>query len=549
MSMKSFGRGAFAGALLVVAGGQAHVAALPERVVNAARESVADGMYQTLVFGVVDGDQSAVIAFGTLDDGKAPDGDTVYEIGSVTKTFTGTLLAQDVLAGRVTLDTPGSKLLPDFTIPSRQGKQITLGQIGTQHSGLPRMPSNFFPKDPANPYADYDSQKLKSFLATYQLPRDPGASYEYSNLAFGLLGDALARSHRTSYGDLVARRILAPLGMSMSGTSFSAAMRAHLARGHDENGKPASNWDLDALTGAGGIRSTTNDMLRYLKANMGVSPSPLRAAMTLAQQPRADVGKGVRIGLGWMTTDKGIVWHNGGTGGYRSFIGFTADGRRGVVILTNSATGVDELGFAALDPDATITPARKAITLPPASLDAYVGTYKLADKFFLKVFRIGDDLLTQATGQGAIPIFASAPNEFFVKVAPISLSFHRDAKGDVDSLVLHQNGDHVAPRVSAAELPPEHKQIALDAATARDYVGKFQIASGPELDITLSGDQLSAQLSGQPALPVYPEGKDAFFYKVVEAQLTFERDAQGKVVAVVLHQNGREVRAKRIVEH
>jgi len=165
------------------------------------------------------------------------------------------------------------------------------------------------------------------------------------------------------------------------------------------------------------------------------------------------------------------------------------------------------------------------------------------------VFRIGDDLLTQATGQGAIPIFASAPNEFFVKVAPISLSFHRDAKGDVDSLVLHQNGDHVAPRVSAAELPPEHKQIALDAAAARDYVGKFQIASGPELDIMLSGDQLSAQLSGQPALPVYPEGKDAFFYKVVEAQLTFERDGQGKVVAVVLHQNGREVRAKRIVEH
>lgn len=549
MSMRSFGRGAFAGALLVVAGGQAHAGALPERVVNAARESVADGMYQTLVFGVVDGDQSAVIAFGALDDGKAPDGDTVYEIGSVTKTFTGTLLAQDVLAGRVTLDTPVSKLLPDFTIPSRQGKQITLGQIGTQHSGLPRMPSNFFPKDPANPYADYDGQKLKSFLATYQLPRDPGASYEYSNLAFGLLGDALARSHRTSYGDLVARRILAPLGMSMSGTRFSAAMRAHLARGHDENGKPASNWDLDALTGAGGIRSTANDMLRYLKANMGASHSPLRAAMTFAQQPRAEVGKGMRIGLGWMTTDKGIVWHNGGTGGYRSFIGFTTDGRRGVVILTNSATGVDELGFATLDPDAPITPARKAITLPPASLDAYVGTYKLADKFFLRVFRVGDDLLTQATGQGAIPIFAAAPNEFFVKVAPISLSFHRDAKGDVDSLVLHQNGDHVAPRVSAADLPPEHKQIALDAAAARDYVGKYQIASGQELDITVNGDQLSAQLTAQPALPVYPEGKDAFFYKVVDAQLTFERDAQGKVAAVVLHQNGQTVRAQRIVGH
>jgi hypothetical protein len=247
-----------------------------------------------------------------------------------------------------------------------------------------------------------------------------------------------------------------------------------------------------------------------------------------------------------MTTDKGIVWHNGGTGGYRSFIGFTSDGRRGVVILTNSATGVDELGFAALDPDVPLTPPRKAVTLPAASLDAYVGTYKLADKFFLKVFRVGDDLLTQATGQGAIPVFASAPDEFFVKVAPISLSFHRNAKGEVDSLVLHQNGDHVAPRVGAAELPPERKQIPLDAAAARDYVGKYQVASGPEIAITLSGDQLSAQLTAQPSLPVYPEGKDAFFYKVVDAQLTFERDAQGKVVAVVLHQNGQQIRAQRI---
>src|SRR6185503_14325689 len=131
----------------------------------------------------------------------------------------------------------------------------------TQHSGLPRMPSNFFPKDPANPYADYDSAKMKAFLAGYQLPRDPGASYEYSNLAFGLLGYALARSNHLSYGELVKQRILDPLGMSMSGTSFTQAMRAHLAPGHDENGKPADNWDFEALAGAGAIRSTADDML------------------------------------------------------------------------------------------------------------------------------------------------------------------------------------------------------------------------------------------------------------------------------------------------
>jgi CubicO group peptidase (beta-lactamase class C family) len=136
------------------------------------------------------------------------------------------------------------------------------------------MPTNFLPKDPANPYADYDAAKLKAFLAGYELPRDPGASYEYSNLGFGLLGYALAQLDHTTYGALTDEAILKPLRMMMSGTAFTDAMRAHLAPGHDATGKKVKNWDLDALAGAGAIRSTTNDMLRYLKANMANRPWP-----------------------------------------------------------------------------------------------------------------------------------------------------------------------------------------------------------------------------------------------------------------------------------
>src|SRR5438105_3112112 len=549
MLVKSLASSAIAVACLMIASTPSHAGALPERVVKAAQASVADGMYQTLVFAVVNGDESAVVGFGTLDEGKAPNGDTVYEIGSITKTFTATLLAQEILSSRVSLDTPVSKLLPDFTLPSRDGKQITLGEIATQHSGLPRLPSNLLPKDSANPYADYDTAKLKAFLADYKLPRDPGASYEYSNLAFGLLGYAVAQSNHTTYGELMARQIFAPLGMSMSGTSFTDAMRAHLARGHDESGKPTSNWDLDALVGAGAIRSTANDMLRYLKANMGRRHTPLEAAMKFAQQPRADVGKGMRIGLAWMTSDKGIIWHNGGTGGYRSFMGFTADGRHGVVILTNTAAEPDDLGFAVLDPDARLTPTPKAIALPAASLDAYVGTYQLADKFFLKVFRVADKLMTQATGQGMLQIFPSAPDEFFARIGGISVTFERDAQGKVDGLVVHQNGDHAAPKLNAAELPPEPKQIVVDTAALQDYVGKYQFAFGAVLDVTLSEDQLSAQLTGQSSLPIYPNARDEFFYKVVDARLTYERDAAGKIAAVVLHQNGQDMRAARITAH
>jgi D-alanyl-D-alanine-carboxypeptidase/D-alanyl-D-alanine-endopeptidase len=434
--------------LCVMASAPAHAGALPERVENAARDRIAAGIHQTLIFGVVDGDHSEVVAFGTLDGGKAPDGDTVYEIGSITKTFTATLLAEAVLAGRVTLDTPVAQLLPDFKIPSRGAKEITLGLLGTQHSGLPRVPSNLLPKDLGDPYADYDAAKLKAFLAGYQLPRDPGAEYEYSNLGFGLLGYALAQSEHTDWGALAGEKILKPLGMTMTGAAFSDAMRAHLAPGHDSTGNAAKNWDIDALAGAGAIRSTANDMLRYLKANMGIDPSPLTAAMKLAQAPRSDVLKSSRIGLAWMTTRKGIIWHNGETGGYRSFLGFTTDGRHGVVVLSNTAVDLDDLGFATLDAGARLTPAYKAIVLPSASLDEYVGTYKLPDKSLLKVFRVNDGMFVQLSGQGPVPIFPSAPNEFFASAVRASASFTRGPDGAVNGLVLHQNGNHAAPRMT-----------------------------------------------------------------------------------------------------
>ena len=260
------------------------------------------------------------------------------------------------------------------------------------------------------------------------------------------------------------------------------------------------------------------------------------------------MAKTLRIGLAWITTDKGTVWHNGMTVGYGSFIGFTADGRRGVVILSNTAADADDLGFATLDANAPLAPAYRAIDLPGASLDEYVGTFKLADKFLLNVFRLDDGLFAQATGQVAFPIFPSAPNEFFARVAGISISFTRDTNGVVDGLVLHQNGDRAAPKLSASELPPQRQAITLDAATLDDYVGKYRFDFGAVLDVTIHSDHLEAQLTGQPTFPIFASAKDRFFYKIVDAQLDFERDSGGKVVAVVLHQNGRDMRAPRMLQ-
>jgi len=248
-----------------------------------------------------------------------------------------------------------------------------------------------------------------------------------------------------------------------------------------------------------------------------------------------------------MTTARGIVWHNGGTGGYHSFVGFDPDRRRGVVILCNTASDVDDLGFAVLNPDARLRPAFKAVTLPDASLDDYVGTYRLSDKMLIKIFRVKDKdgLFARATGQGVVPIFASAPNEFFARVAGLSATFTRDAAGTVNALVLHQNGDRPAPKLSAAEVPPEPVEVDLDAAALSAYAGKYKFSFGI-LDVELKGDHLEALLSGQSAFPVYAGGKDQFFYKVVDAQLSFERDGNTKVTAVVLHLNGRDMRATRL---
>lgn len=522
---------------------------LPARIAKVAQQYADAGVYPAMVVVMVDDGHAQVTGFGRLADGRAPDGGTVFEIGSVTKTFTALLLAHAVQAKTVSLDTPVAQLLPDFRIPSRHGKPITLGLLAEQFSGLPRLPDNLQPADLDNPYADYGRGRLRAFLAGYALPRDPGAAYEYSNLGFGLLGEALAEQAKLPYGELLRRVVLAPLGMDSSGVELTPAIRARLAPGHDEQGNLARHWTFGALGGAGALLSDGNDMLRYLRANMGELKTPLAAAMQLAHAPRRDIGGGDQIGLAWMTrhTPHGdVIWHNGETGGYSSFIGFTADGRRGVVILTNATGAPQDLGFAALLPSAPLPVVHQAITVSPAQLDAYVGQYALAPGFALNVFRRANQLFAQATGQGAFPVFASAPDAFFARIAPITIDFERAADGKVDALTLHQDGhDLHAPRTRDAIATDGTPSVKLDPKLLHDYVGRYALGAGAQFAVTVQHGQLYVQLTGQAAYPVYGKAKDHFFYTVVDAELDFERDADGKVDALVLHQNGRDLRAPR----
>ena len=425
---------------------------IPDDVKANVRVRVDNGWSVGIVVAVVDSTGARFFGYGsTAKTGGQPVNErTVYEIGSITKGFTAVTLADMVVRSEVGLDDPVQRYLPDSVhVPSRDGKEITLRLLSAQRSGLPRMPTNFAPANPSNPFADYDAGRLYAFLNGYTLTRDPGASYEYSNLGVGLLGFALARRAGTSYEDMVLRRVIGPLHLSDTRVTLTPALRGRLAHGY-AGGQEVSNWDLDALAGAGAIRSTAQDMATFVAAAAGLSHTALDSAFRLTEAIEFDAGPGMRIGLGWHVIgpdSAAVIWHNGGTGGYHTFIGFDPRRRIGVVVLSNSAPGIDDIGFHVLNPAAPLATVRVAIALPADSLDAYVGTYQLAPTFALTVPREGAGLVAQATGQGANAIYPSARDEFFYKVVDAQISFVRDSTGKVASLILHQAGRNMpAPK-------------------------------------------------------------------------------------------------------
>jgi CubicO group peptidase (beta-lactamase class C family) len=394
------------------------------------------------------------IVVGLLDKGRrviavGVGADNVFEIGSITKVFTASILADMASRGEVRLDDPVAKYLPSSAhIPARNDRQITLLDLVTQSSGLPRMPSNMTPRDSTNPYADYTVQQMYAFLSGYQLTRDIGATYEYSNLGMGLLGHTLALKAGTSYEQLVTRRILAPLQMKETAITLTPGMRSRLALGHDGDGNVVPNWDLPTLAGAGALRSTAADLLTFLAANLDSTATPLSRTLQQTHGERhATDNPNLKIGLAWHILSRPagkIVWHNGGTGGYRSFIGFDPVRHIGVVVLCNNGNeNVDDIGFHLLDetfPLRVLVARRPEVAVDSLLLQRYVGEYELSPAFHIVVTRQAAHLFVQATGQPRFAIFAESDSTFFLKAVDAQLTIRPDG------LVLHQNGQHIPGR-------------------------------------------------------------------------------------------------------
>lgn len=273
---------------------------------------------------------------------------TIFEIGSVTKTFNALLLAEEVISGRMKLADPINLYLPD-SIPelSFQGKPITLQHLANHTSGFPRLPSNIFKGkiDPKDPYKHYLSDSLYSFLKRYKPAVIPGTVFSYSNYGAGVLGTIFERKYGNSFEQLIVSRICDPLGMRNTSVTLEEADEKNFAQGYNETGEITVPWDLASLKGSGAIRSTLDDMVKYTRAQMEMK-GPLKTAIALSHKSTFE-GRNQSMGLGWRITKSGpnsYLHHSGGTGGFRSFVGFDVDRKIGIVILSNAAEDVTTIG-------------------------------------------------------------------------------------------------------------------------------------------------------------------------------------------------------------
>jgi CubicO group peptidase (beta-lactamase class C family) len=497
----------------------------------------------------VDADGAVYFQSGTFssDDPRPITADTQFELGSVSKVFTALLLAQSEREGRVLRLDPAARYLlapgdPDLAALSK----ITLLTLTTHTSGLPRLPSNIGPNPDGNPdpYAKYDRAMLVEALRRDGKVAPTGDSMAYSNFGAAVLGEALASAWGVSYAEALTTHVLSPLGMRATSVGLAGLPPpANLAPGHS-GGATVPNWTFQAFAPAGAVRSSARDMALFLQAFLGKGGERLRPAMEATLQPQHtadDVGG--HIGLGWLIDDdeRPVYWHNGATAGSHTFVAFRPATGIAVAILSNIQVSSEALGFSLLG----ATPPKPKIDRV-VDTQAYVGRYSLSPAFAIDITAANGILRVQATGQSQLGMRPVSPDRFAIVGVPAEISFERDGSGRVVALVLHQNGaNQRAPR---GDLPPPPAEIELPAKTLREYEGSYPLNPSFVITVSEKGGGLYAQATGQPGFQVFASAKDEFFYKIVNAQISFQRDASGRVTGLVLHQNGRNLPAKKAAD-
>lgn len=434
------------------------------------RERRAVGMAAILV----QGEQVRIVTAGSTSvDASAPvSADTLFEVGSISKTFTALLLADMVNRGEVALDDPVEKFLPQaagaLTLRDYTGAAIRLVDLATHRSGLPRLPDNMPSGAQSDPYADYRESDLLRYLQrrAVLIDKDGGTArrkrderYEYSNLGFGLLGYVLGRAAGTTYADLLQRRVLTPLALTATWLVVPGAEQKRYSDGYVPDGdrlKRTPHWRFEVMAPAGALVMSARDIGRYAQAASGAIDSPLTDAFRLTQKRYGDGVSAMNPqGLAWLLAPlngRTVFTHSGMTGGFTSSLWIDPVRKSAIAVLSNGGGKTpDDIALHLLEPSipvkAVVRP-QAAISLDARTLAQYVGNYRLAAGFDVAVRLRDGRLFAQATGQPEFELFAKAPAAFFARVTELEIVFGALNDGKASSFALTQGGStRTAPRV------------------------------------------------------------------------------------------------------
>lgn len=499
-----------------------------------------------MVIGLVDEHGSRVVGCGKLDNGteREVDGDTVFEIGSITKTFTALLLQDMVERGEMKLDDPVAKFLPPTVkVPTRKGREITLLHLATHTSGLPLLPENLNPRRADNPYADYTVEKLNAFLAGYMLPTTPGAKYQYSELGMELLGHAIALKAGTNYESLVVDRICRPLQMDGTRVTLSPGLKARTIRGHDQLGHPVPELSFQGLTGGSGLHSTANDLLKYLAANLGLTESPLTPLMHKMHEThfQSEIPH-MKLGLAWhmafFPEGRDLIVHGGATPGCTAWVGFDKKRGRGVVVLSSSDALMEtaHVGLYLLMSEWQADQRPHAMEGGPRDYGAYVGQYRLSPNISLGMLTLRQlaflapwKIILLSVGGGVAVIFA------LVRYVPF----------------LRRRRERYVLRWRAARPRKRRIVVATVMLLLLGSLFLWPVVAGrvvcalahPVVNVREEGGRLFAQatslegVASKIRLPHItgefgPQSGEVFFERLGGMRLNFCRDARGRVTGI-----------------
>jgi len=473
--------------------------------------------------------------------------DGKFRIGSVTKQFTAACILLLEERAKLKTDDAVSKYVPNA--PAAWAK-ISIDHLLTHTSGIPNFTSfpeyQRFQAEPTTP------EKLLAFFRDKPLEFEPGSKWNYSNSGYEVLGYIIEKVTGQSYQQFLQENIFKPLEMKDSGYDSNSRVIPHHAYGYTPGPQgitDAGYVDMTVPYAAGGLYSTTGDLLKWQNGLYGgrvLTPASLEK---MTRPFRNDYGCGLFIST---VNGHKRMEHGGGIQGFNSELVYWPDEKMTIVVLANlngngPSSIAQDLAATVHGEKITLPGERKEITLTPEQLQQFVGRYSLTPTIHADITLEGDQLYTQLTGQPRFPLFAESPTSFFLKVVDAQVTFHKDASGKVTELTIHQGGrDTVAKKISdTAPAAPEHHEISVAPEKLKEYTGSYALAPGFTLTVTLEGDHLEAQATNQPKVPIFAEAPDKFFYKVVDAQLDFTRDASGAVTQVTLHQGGRDMTGKK----